>query len=257
MVEMGMKYADNQKYRLEVCANTIKSAISAQQGGADRIELCTGIEIGGITPSLATIKKAKRALNIDVFVLIRPRSGHFFYNIHEFEIIKNDIIECGKIGCQGIVSGILTETGEIDKKRNKELLHIAKSYGMEATFHRAIDRTKDILKSTEEIIELGFDRILTSGGYPKAGEGISNILKMNNLYSEHITIMPGAGITPENILHIAQTTGSKEFHGTFSSKIHNPNIYYNPKLNDAEYLYETDLNKVEQAKEVLNGLNRR
>lgn len=256
-MKIGTKYIDNQKYTLEVCANTIKSAISAQEGGADRIELCSSIEIGGITPSFAMIKETKKALNIDVFVLIRPRSGNFFYNSAEFEIMKNDIVECGKAGCQGVVFGILTEDGKIDIKRNNELLAIAKNYGMQVTFHRAIDRTKDIFKSATDIIQLGFDRILTSGGYPKAEEGISNILKMNNLYSKDIIVMPGSGIKPENILHIAQTTGAKELHGTFSSKIQNPNIYHNPKMNDEKYLYETDSIKVEQAKKLLNDLNSR
>ena len=252
-----MRHIDNQKYTLEICANSIASAISAQEGGADRIELCNNIEQGGTTPSIGTIIEVKKRLNIDVFVLIRPRSGDFFYNTTDFEIMMKDTEECGKIGCPGVVFGILTKTGEIDIERNKDLLSMARSYGMEATFHRAIDRTRDIFRSSEQVIKLGFDRILTSGGYPTAEEGINNILKMNNLYSQSIKIMPGSGITPQNIRHIAQSTGANEFHGTFSTKTQHQNISFNPKMKGEEYGYKTDLEKVMQAKKILNELNRR
>lgn len=251
-----MKYIHNKEYTLEVCANSLKSAIIAQEGGANRIELCSNIESGGITPSKGLIETVKEQVLIDLFVLIRPRGGNFVYEKSEFEIIKKDIIECGKIGCQGVVVGILTKNGEIDKDRNRELADIAKECRIEITFHRAIDRTRNILKATEEIIKLGFDRILTSGGYPSSQQGIYNILKMCELYSDRINIMPGSSITPENIKEIAIATKAKEFHGTFSSKIADMDTYANPQMNEENYIIETNLSKVQQARSILDSLDR-
>lgn len=252
---METKHTKNQEYKLEVCANTINSAISAQKGGADRIELCTNILQGGTTPSYGTIVEVRNRVNLDIIVLIRPREGNFVYANSEFEIMQKDIEMCVKLGCRGIATAILTNEGTIDKERNKILVTIAKSNGLETTFHRAIDRTQDIVRSTEEIIELGFDRILTSGGYPTVQQGIDNILKINKLFDKYIKIMPGGGITPENIAEIANRTKAKEFHGTFSSTIEDSNSWYNPNMDDQNWIVETNIEKVKAAKRQLYNIN--
>lgn len=251
---METKNTGNQNYILEVCANSIKSAILAEQGGADRIELCSNISLGGTTPSIGMIKEVKEKVKIDVFVLIRPREGNFVYSDLEFEIIKRDIEECGRLNCQGVVSGVLTRSGKIDKERNKTVVELAKNYGMEITFHRALDRTEDIIESTKEIIDLGFDRILTSGGYQTVSRGVNNILELNKLYRGLINIMPGGGITSENILEIAKKTQAKEFHGTFSTKIEDCYNYNNPNMNENFYLQETDIRKIEEARKQLDKI---
>lgn len=204
--------------KAEVCANSLHSAIEGQKGGAYRIELCDNLEVGGITSTRETIAKTRQAIDIQLNILIRPREGDFLYSDNEMETMKQDIRFCGESGCNGVVFGILNQGGSIDKRRNKELLGIAKEYGMNATFHRAIDVAKDIFEAMEDVIDLGFDRILTSGGKATAIEGKDTIRKMIEQADNRIIIMPGSGITPDNIHELAKGTGLKEFHGSFRNK---------------------------------------
>ncbi len=239
---------------LEVCANSTKSAIEGQKGGAIRIELCDNLaEGGGTTPSLSQIEKTRQLVDIQLNILIRPREGDFLYSDLEFEIMKQDIHYCGHAGCDGVVFGILNNDGSIDKKRNKELLKIAKEYDMNATFHRAFDRCKDLFSSLEDIIELGFDHILTSGGGEKtAPEGKDTLKKLIEQADNKIVIMPGGGITEENINELAKYTGLKEFHGSFRSRIQSQMEYFAPIDDTGEYtILQTDVNKVKEA--ILNA----
>src|ERR1700744_1052729 len=152
-----------KKIQLEVCANSVASALAAQEGGAHRVALCDNLENGGTTPSFGQILQARKQLTIKLYVLIRPRSGDFLYNDLEYEIMKADVRGCIEAGCDGIVIGILNADGTIDKARNKELVDMAKSKGLGVTFHRAFDMVADQNKALEDIIELGCERILTSG----------------------------------------------------------------------------------------------
>lgn len=203
---------------VEVCANSVQSAINGQKGGAVRVELCDNLEEGGTTPALSQIELTRENLSIQVNVIIRPRGGDFLYNDLEFEMMKRDIHHCGKSKCDGVVFGILNQDGSIDKKRNKELVDIAHQYGMSTTFHRAFDRCADLLKSLEDVIELGCDRILTSGGMKTAPEGKDILKKLIEQANNRIIIMPGGGITENNIADLAEATGLKEFHGSFRSR---------------------------------------
>lgn len=232
---------------LEICANSLQSAIEGQKGGADRVELCNNLLEGGTTPSMAQIELTRKFLEIDLNVIIRPRGGNFLYNDLEFEIMKQDIHYCGKAGCDGIVFGILTKQGNVDKIRCQELVNIAQEYNMSTTFHRAFDRCTDLIISLEEIITLGCTRILTSGGKETAFQGKDSIRNLIEQAGERIIIMPGGGINEENIIPLIEYTGLKEFHGSFQSKFAG-NMEYIPdsfgQYSTENTLLLTDQNRV-------------
>jgi copper homeostasis protein len=207
--------------KLEIIGFTIESCIKAQQAGANRIELCDNPSEGGTTPSYGFINAARKKLSIELYIMIRPRGGDFLYSEEEFNIMKADIALCKQAGCDGIVIGILNSDGTIDKKRNDELVEYA--YPLGVTFHRAFDRTKDPFQSLEDIVEIGCERILTSGQQKKAIEGISLIKDLVQQSGERIIIMPGSGVNTENIIHIAESTGATEFHSSAS-------LYSNSKM---------------------------
>ena len=197
-------------YKLEICANSVASCLEAQRGGAYRVELCAAIPEGGTTPSYGEIAVARDLLDIKLNVIIRPRAGDFLYSEIEHIIMLRDIEMCRKLGVDGVVIGCLTADGDVDMERNRNLMKAAE--GMSVTFYRAFDMCRNHLESLEKIIELGCDRILTSGGQPKAEQGIDLLKKLVEKAAGRIIIMPGSGITEDNILKIAQETGAQEFH---------------------------------------------
>ena len=238
---------ENNKRILEVCVDSVCNALTAQSAGAHRVEFCANLPEGGTTPSPAQIEIARRELHIKMYVIIRPRGGDFLYNDTEFEIMKSDIHFCGKAGCDGVVTGMLCPDGTIDKERNGELIRIAHQYAMGVTFHRAFDRCVDLFSAMETVIELGCERILTSGGYDTAIKGVEIIRMLIEKAGERIIIMPGAGITPENAAELIHKTGAKELHGTFRSRFPSPMLYRNEKISrwDEEYdLLLTDPEKI-------------
>lgn len=198
--------------KLEIIGFNIESCIAAQDAGANRIELCVNPLEGGTTPSYGFIKAARKALHIDLYAMIRPRGGGFFYSDEDFKIMKDDIAACKDLGCDGIVLGILTQEGTVDKVRCEKLIGYA--YPLEVTFHRAFDRAIDPLTALEDIIDIGCERILTSGQQPKAADGLSLIKELIDKAGDRIIIMPGSGITSQNIISIAESTGAKEFHSS-------------------------------------------
>jgi len=204
--------------KVEVCADSIDSALAAQSAGACRVEYCANLPEGGTTPSIGQIEIARKLLNIKLYVIIRPRGGDFFYNDTEFEIMKSDIHHCGKIGCDGVVIGMLHADGSVDKERCKELIDIAHNYSMGVTFHRAFDHCRNLFEGMEAIIAMGCERILTSGGKDTAPEGASIIRQLIQQAGNRIVIMPGAGITAENAADLIKNTGATELHGTFRSR---------------------------------------
>lgn len=195
---------------IEACVNSAISAIEAQKGGADRVELCENLHDGGTTPSAGTILFARKNLHIGLFVMIRPRGGDFLYSADEFEIMKEDICIAKKLGADGVVFGILTPEGTIDKERITTLADLARPMGI--TCHRAFDMTADPFQSMEDLISLGIDRILTSGQQPTAPQGAMLIKELIERSATRIIIMPGSGVKEHNIAGLIAATGASEVH---------------------------------------------
>ena len=214
---------------VEVCANGVESCIAAQEGGADRVELCAGIPEGGTTPSYGEIKVARRVLTTTLLhVIIRPRGGDFLYTDLEVERMAADIAICRDLGVDGVVFGCLKADGTLDVDKNRYLMECSK--GMSVTMHRAFDRVANPEQALETIIDLGFDRILTSGQQPKAIQGVELLAKINRQAAGRIILMAGSGVTEQNIQEIRDVTGLHEFH--FSAREPQPSAmrYVNPDL---------------------------
>lgn len=242
----------NRKYKIEICANSVESAIEAQRGGAYRVELCAGIPEGGTTPSYGEIKMARELLSIRLHVIIRPRGGDFLYTPLEQSIMLHDIDMARQLGADGVVFGCLTPDGDIDLPLMERL--IKASEGMSVTFHRAFDMCRNPRKALEKIIALGCDRILTSGQQATAEKGISLLKELNVQADGRIIIMPGCGVNSDNIRKIAEETGASEFHFSGRSSIESKMNYRNPAVSMGgtvkieEYSREiTDHTKVEKA----------
>ncbi|MEP6926173.1 MAG: copper homeostasis protein CutC, partial [Ginsengibacter sp.] len=222
----------------------IESCIAAREAGAHRIELCDNPSEGGTTPSYGFIKAAREKLSIQLYVMIRPRGGDFFYSDNEFSIMKADIEMCKQLGCDGVVIGLLQKDGSVDKRRCKELCVLA--YPLGVTFHRAFDRTNDPFKALEDIIESGCERILTSGQQPKAVDGIPLIKELVKLADDRIIIMPGSGINSENIILLAENTGAIELHS--SASVYTESKMDHSNFSMSESLKHINLNKEEVIK---------
>jgi copper homeostasis protein len=211
------------KFKLEICVDTVESAITAQESGADRVELCDNLLEGGTTPGPGTIASARNNLTIAINVIIRPRGGDFLYTDLEYDIMRRDIEYCGEIGIDGIVLGILRSNGEVDIERTARLIELAQP--MSATFHRAFDMCPDPIKGLEDVIDTGTVRILTSGQKDKASDGISLISELVRRAGNRIIIMPGSGINNSNISAIAKATNANEFHTTARKTIESEMIF--------------------------------
>jgi copper homeostasis protein len=247
-----------KKVRLEVCANSVASALAAQEGGAYRVELCDNLENGGTTPSFGQILQARKLLNIKLYVLIRPRSGDFLYSDLEYEIMAADVRGCIEAGCDGIVIGILKADGSVDKKRCKELVNMARSKGLGVTFHRAFDMTNDLNKALEDIIELGCERVLTSGGRTTAMEGASHIAHLVEQAAGRITIMPGSGIDEHNVTDLVHFTGVHEIHSSARKSVHSTMRFINDHImmgSSAGAEYSFDQSDAERVKTIIKLAN--
>ncbi len=247
------------KYKLEICANSVESCIEAQKGGAYRVELCAGIPEGGTTPSYGDIVLARKLLEIKLNVIIRPRGGDFLYSDLEHMIMLKDIETAGKLGIDGVVIGCLTPDGKVDVKRNSELMEAAK--GMSVTFHRAFDMCKDPFESLERIIDLGCDRILTSGQQPKAEQGVKLIKELIDKANDRIIIMPGSGINEDNIAMIVKNTGATEMHLSAREAMESGMTYRNPNLKMGGTAvvineYEKQITNAERVKQTLRATNK-
>ena len=210
-------------YKLEICADTVESAIEAQIAGADRVELCNNLIEGGTTPSYGTIISARNNLDISLNVIVRPRGGDFLYSDLEYDIMRRDIYFCGECGVDGIVTGILRSDGTIDIERTSRLIEIAQP--MEITFHRAFDMCSNPVQGLEDVIATGATRLLTSGQSDKAIEGAELIKQLVLQAAKRIIIMPGSGINDSNIAFLAGTTGAIEFHLTGRKVIESEMIF--------------------------------
>ena len=213
--------------KLEVCANSFLSAKNAQEAGAHRIELCSELLVGGVTPSFGLLKKVTEELKIRTFVLIRPRSGNFIYSEMEFETMKQDIQLCKDLGCHGIVSGVLNNDNTIDFERTKVLIELSKPLSF--TFHRAFDEVPDPVEALEQLIVLGSDRILTSGGAQKAVDGINLLKQLHAIARNRLIIIPGGGITSDNVT-LFKKTGFQEIHASASSTLSSGNRMFSETI---------------------------
>ncbi len=214
--------------QFEVAVDSLESALVAQECGVDRVELCADLGIGGISPSRGMIELAVEQLQIPIHVMIRPRRGDFLYSPTEFDIMRRDIEAAKAAGAQGAVFGILLADGGIDTARTRELVVAARP--LSVTFHRAFDMCRAPRAALEALIELGVDRLLTSGQAPSAAEGMPLIVQLVAWAAGRIRIMPGAGIHPGNIARIAEATEAREFHFSAREMIDGPMQYRNPRL---------------------------
>ena len=215
-------------YKFEICANSVASCIAAQEGGADRVELCSGIPEGGTTPSFGMIRKARASIDIALNVIIRPRGGDFLYSEDELEEMIHDIRIAEELGADGLVFGCLTKEGNIDKRAMSILMEAAGS--LPVTFHRAFDHSADPLKALEDIIELGCARILTSGCRPTALEGAALLAQLVEKAGDRIIIMPGCGVKESNIAEIAWLSGAREFHFSAREPVESGMLFRNPDV---------------------------
>lgn len=222
----------SQGFLLEVAANSVASAMAAQEGGAGRVELCTALELGGLTPSMALIAMVRERLRIPLYVLIRARAGDFLYNDLECELMQRDIETCAALGCDGVVLGVLDADGAVDKARCSALIQATGDMGV--TFHRAFDMTRDPERALDDVIALGCERVLTSGAQASAMEGAPLIRQLIAQAAGRIAVMPGAGVTPQNIAALANATGANEFHASAKQQLPSGMRHQRPVLHDME-----------------------
>ena len=195
---------------LEVTVESLDTALAAERGGADRIELCSELTHGGVTPPVATLRKVHEELEIPVFAIIRPRNGNFVYSDTEFARMLRAIATVGDLALDGIAVGVLREDNTVDIDRTRELVEAARP--LDVTFHRAFDHTPDMLRALEDVIQTGATRILTSGGANGAPQGAASLRELVATAGDRVTVMPGAGLHAANIAQIAAETRAKEFH---------------------------------------------
>ncbi|WCE04190.1 copper homeostasis protein CutC [Pseudoxanthomonas sp. JBR18] len=204
-------------YLLEIAAGSLESALVAQRGGADRVELCENLGEGGCTPSYGTVALARERLRIPLYVLIRPRGGDFVYSPAEWEVMARDVASCRQLGCDGVVLGALDAAGQVDVAGCAGL--IAEAGTMGVTFHRAFDCVADPAVALEQIIGLGCERVLTSGAASAAPLGADAIARAVRQAGGRLSVMPGAGITADNVAELARQTGAREFHASARQRI--------------------------------------
>ena len=219
--------------KLEVCLDSVESALAAERGGADRIELCANLIEGGTTPSAGLIATIRRHVAMDLFVMIRPRGGDFLYTDTEFEVMQDEIGRVRSLGADGVVLGLLNADGQIDVARTQQLVELADP--LPVTFHRAIDMTADIDQALQEVIRTGCTRILTSGGRLKAPDGRDAIARLVAQARGRIAIMAGSGVSPENIAELAAFTGVNELHSSARVLVQSPMRFRKEGLSMGEF----------------------
>jgi copper homeostasis protein len=213
---------------LEICVESVHSAVAAEAGGAQRVELCSALSEGGLTPSLGLIRAVCSRLDIGVHVMIRPRGGDFLYSEEELAVMRSDIEEAARCGADGVVLGVLTAEGEVDVERTRALVELAQP--MEVTFHRAIDTTRDLERSLEDVISTGAVRVLTAGGEQTAMLGRARIRAMVRQAAGRICVMAGGGVRAANVQEIIQATGGTDFHAALRTSLPSPMKFQGHKV---------------------------
>ena len=214
--------------RLEICVDSAGGALAAERGGADRVELCANLLEGGTTPSAGCIKAARSQIKIGLQVIIRPRGGDFLYSDCEMDVMREDIRTAKELGADGLVIGCLAASGDIDIVRSRELIACARP--LNVTFHRAFDMCRDPRAALEQLVELGVDRVLTSGQESSCLEGIELLAALNQQAAGRIIVMPGGGITLQNVRKIVAATGVQEVHMSARSSVESGMSYRNSRV---------------------------
>jgi copper homeostasis protein len=204
-------------YLLEISVETAEAAVAAERGGAQRIELCAELRLGGLTPGEELMRQAREQVRLAIFAMIRPRAGDFVYSPEEIAHMRRDIATAKRLGMDGVVLGLLTEDCRVDVERTRELVKLAQP--LPVTFHRAFDDVVDLGAALEDVIETGAARILTSGGAPTAPQGIGALATLVAAAGNRITIVPGSGVNASNVLEVAQHTHAREFHSGLGTRI--------------------------------------
>lgn len=243
----------------EVCVDSGEAALAAQEGGADRVELCSDLLEGGLTPTHGTLKVARQRLHIKIMAMVRPRGGDFCYSDVEFAVMREDLLAATSLGADGIVLGLLEPDGTIDRDRTRELVQLARP--LPVTFHRAFDMTRDPFEALDVLIDLGVDRVLTSGQEPSVVEGLSLIAELAKRAGTRIIVMPGGGITARNVARVVAEAGVKEIH--FASlepregrmEYRNPRVFMGGTLRPPEYAQ--DITRPESVASVIGAVVRR
>jgi len=246
------------KILLEICCGSIDDAIQSQNGGADRVELCSALFLGGLTPSIGTVQEAKRRLKIPMMVMVRPRGGGFCYSPAEFATMQRDTEAALDQGADGVVFGILKQDGGIDRRRSERIRRLIGDH--QTVFHRAFDVTPDPFRALEELIDLGITRVLTSGQKASAPEGAELIAKLVERARKRIEILPGGGIRPYNMNDVVKRTRCRQVHMTAWGKVQDRSthlrreITFGGALHPAEDVYDrTDAGLVER---IVKGLRK-
>lgn len=237
---------------LEIAANSLASALAAQQGGADRVELCVSLTEGGVTPSYGLLAAVRDQLRIPLYVLVRPRAGDFVYSEADIAIMLRDVELCRRLGCDGVVIGALTVDAEVDLPSCRALM--AATTGLGVTFHRAIDATRDPLRALDQVIGLGCERVLTSGAAATALRGAEVVRQMQARASGRIRVMAGAGLGRDNLVEVIAATGVSEFHASARGWRHSSMAWHNPDLQGlAPDHQESDVDEVRALVALLAG----
>jgi copper homeostasis protein len=208
---------------LEICIDSVDSAVAAELGGAQRVELCSALIEGGLTPSVGLVRAVRSRIGIGLYMMIRPRGGDFFYSDEEFETMRDDISFAKEVGADGVVFGLLLPNGDVDVDRTRELIELARP--LKVTFHRAIDMARDMETALADIVAAGADRVLTSGGVPTASLGSARIAGLVQQFGGRIGVMVCGGIRPENVEEVAQATGATQFHAALRQAVPSPMTY--------------------------------
>jgi copper homeostasis protein len=207
---------------IEICVDSVESSIAAELGGAHRIELCSALSEGGMTPSSGLIQTVREAVTLDLFVIIRPRGGNFTYSPKEFEVMRRDVRNAQSLGANGLVFGLLTSDGQVDRDRTRLLVEDARPLAV--TFHRAFDACNDLDRALEEVISSGASRLLTSGGCSDAVSGMRRIARLREAAGNRIRIMAGGGVRTSNVAALVEGTGIRDVHTSLNSKGARPEI---------------------------------
>jgi copper homeostasis protein len=213
---------------VEVCVDSLDSAIAAERGGAARVELCAGLAEGGVTPSAGLIATARQKLAIGLHVMIRPRAGDFYYSADEFDVMRRDVLMAKQLGAEGVVFGILDADANIDVQKTRVLVDLARP--LSVTFHRAFDMSADLFRSLEQVRETGADRILTSGGAQTAVEGAATLRRLVEQAGEHVRIMACGGINDQNVRTVLERTAAREIHVGLRTATASPMRYRNENI---------------------------
>ncbi len=214
-----------QPIELEVCVDSVASAMAAEQGGAHHIELCTDLAQGGITPSAGLIAMVRKRVALNLRILIRPRGGDFYYSADELEVISRDILLAKQLGANGVVFGILDADGDVDTSRTRQLVTLARP--LHVTFHRAIDMSRNLNAAWNAVLETGADRILTSGAAQTAEAGVEKIADLVKNAAGRVRIAAAGGIREDNVRRIVEETGVREVHAALQTPIPSPMRFRN------------------------------